>query len=201
MSIPEYMVDADRSTWIPLPLEFPFGRFESREVWARELGITLATTFQIEDPMGPEILTKVALDRVTLSPVSESVVERYWYFPEIGGFEDRVVELSTFPAPITTVQDLEEVASFGVEGPVQTFDELHDTEFDVAATALLVLESEGMPLPLQRFLGLFDGALFVLDLFEPSFVALNITRDAAEELFRSIRLRRGSPDLGGRERA
>lgn len=195
----QYTIELDHRVWIPIPLTFPWNGYDTDESWASDLASSLLTGFDAASAVRVQLETTALTLARTDGPLP-GALERFWYFPELGGPE-RLVHLYISEYPDESGDDLTELARAGIGGFVQVLQPLADTGFARAIKAVVITSTDpGSPLGshaddrtifAERYLGLAGGMVFMLELIDQNAYVLQALEEPLEALFRSIRLRQG----------
>lgn len=194
----QYALDLDHRLWLPVPLAFPWNEYASAEEWATAIAEGMlaevdpsiqAARPELDAAQRRELLRATALATAVAEPPLDAVSERFWLLPREG--REAVVHLyvSDYEGG-TTHDDLAAIAVAGVGGVLHGVEMTPGTGFDVAARALVLLETTTPPVVVTRLIGIAEQAVAVLELIHPDPSAVAEVLPAMEPLFASIRMRR-----------
>lgn len=181
---PTYTLDLD-TTWLPVPLEFPWSIFPDAEAWADELADSLLDGTGVP-PEGREQLRATALTLQAMPGPLPGAMERFWRTEYVGG-PAILAHLYVTDSTAGTAEELLQLARAGIGGRVQTWTSLEDTAFTAALQAVITADIEGTTIAAVRHLGVREGYVFLLDFLSEDPVVLEAVQDELSAMFRSIR--------------
>jgi len=173
------------STWLPVPLRFPWGTFARPDDWATVLTDSLLADSGVDDE-ARDRLRATALHLQAMSGPLPGAMERFWRTEFVGG-ETIIAHLYITDSDAATAEDLVQLARAGVGGVVQTWGSLEGTAFDAAISAVVVSGAEQAEVYGLRHLGVRDGFVFLLDLLDDNPLVISAVQGELERVFRSIR--------------
>lgn len=173
------------STWLPVPLRFPWGTFAQPEDWAGELTDSLLAGTGVGDE-ARDRLRATALHLQAMRGPLPGAMERFWRTEFVGG-EAIIAHLYITGSDAATADDLVQLARAGVGGVVQTWRSLEETAFDAAISAVVVSGAEQAEVYALRHLGVRDGFVFLLDLLHDNPLVVDAVQAELDGIFDSIR--------------
>lgn len=181
---PTYSLTLD-TTWLPVPLRFPWGPFAAPREWADELATSLLADTGVTDDVRDR-LRDTALELQAMPGPLPGAVERYWRTEFVGG-PAIVAHLYVTDSDAATAEDLLQLARAGIGGTIQTWMMLEPTAFDAAIAATVISEIGDAELFGLRHLGVRDGFVFLLDFLSEDPLIVEAVQGELERVFRSIR--------------
>lgn len=181
---PTYTLSLE-TTWLPVPLQFPWGAFPDAEAWADELTDSLLAGTGVP-PEAHEQLRATALTLQAMPGPLPGAMERFWRTEYVGG-PAIVAHLYVTDSTASTPDELLQLARAGIGGRVQTWTSLEDTAFPAAVQAVVTTEIDGAAIGAIRHLGVRDGYVFLLDFLSEDPLLLEAVQGELAAVFRSIR--------------
>lgn len=182
---PNYALTLDHSRWLPVPLAFPWGEFETPADWADALAASLLTGTGAEQA-GTRLLADTALALQAMDSPLPGAAERFWRTEYVGG-RPIVAHLYITETEAASVDDALQLARAGIGGSVQTWSILDETAFDAAISVAVVAEIADQTIMATRWIGLRGGLVFLLDHIDEDPLVLEAVQPELGAVFRSIR--------------
>lgn len=181
---PTYTLSLE-TTWLPVPLEFPWGSFPDADAWADELTDSLLAGTGVPAEARDQ-LRATALTLQAMPGPLPGAMERFWRTEYVGG-PAIIAHLYVTDSGARSADELLQLARAGIGGRVQTWTSLEGTAFPLAVQAVVTTDIEDVTVGAVRHLGVRDGYVFLLDFLSEDPLVLEAVQDELSGIFRSIR--------------